>query len=200
MSPSDRTTDDPAAAAPRPTAPTTAGLGPADVVTAMLGAIDELDWDTLRGCFAATVATDYTSLWGGEPETLPIDDLIGRWQDLAHGYDATQHLTGPILTRPAGQDRATCTTTVRGYHHLVEGESRGTWMVAGRYTMDLARQASPGDAGGSRGSGGPGGSDGWAIAGITLSVAYEDGDRGLVDVALQRSAEGRGGRTALRPT
>jgi hypothetical protein len=187
MSPSDRTTDDPATAGPRPAAPRAAGLGPADVVTAMLGAIDELDWDALRACFASTVDTDYTSLWGGEPETLPIDDLIGRWQDLAHGYDATQHLTGPILTRPAGQDRATCTTTVRGYHHLVEGESRGTWMVAGRYTMDLTRQA------------GSGGSGGWAIAGITLSVAYEDGDRGLVDVALQRSAEGRGGRTALRP-
>src|SRR5262245_17405849 len=64
---------------------------PGDVLTRMLHAIDELDWDTMRDCFTAKVDTDYTSLWGGEPATVFVGDLIADWQGFAHGLAATQH-------------------------------------------------------------------------------------------------------------
>jgi hypothetical protein len=151
----------------------------ADVVTTLLLAVDALDWSTIRDSMTPRVTTDYTSLWGGEPETLDADELIDRWRQLLTGFDATQHLTGPVvLTGVADDDgTATCATTVRGYHHIVADEQGGTWMCAGRYDIGLDR-----------------GVDGWRVSAITLTVAYEDGDRSLVDVARERGATGSGGR------
>jgi hypothetical protein len=48
----------------------------AAVLTRMLHAIDARDWDGVRAEFAEEVATDYTSLWGGEPATVSVDDLL----------------------------------------------------------------------------------------------------------------------------
>jgi hypothetical protein len=78
---------------------------------------------------------------------------------------------------PADNHRATCTADVRAYHHVVDGDEAATWMVAGRYVITLDRTA-----------------DGWKISGIILRLAYEDGDRALVDMAKERVAAGSGGR------
>jgi hypothetical protein len=64
----------------------------ADVVAGMLHAVDDLDWDVVRSSFTTKVATDYTSLWGGEAQVLDADELVTWWRQLAPGYDATQHL------------------------------------------------------------------------------------------------------------
>jgi hypothetical protein len=151
-----------------------------DVFTLMLHGVDTLDWDTVRSCFAPEVATDYTSLWGGEPEKLTPDDLLATWEPFATGFDATQHLTGPIAVVRADDDTATCVTTVRAYHHIVPGqddEPAGTWMVSGTYEIGLHHRP-----------------DGWKISAITLALAYEDGDRALVDAARARGERRAGGR------
>jgi SnoaL-like domain len=166
-------------------------LGPGDVFTSMLHAIDILDWDAFHGLFAPRVALDYTSLWGGEPETSSVEDLVAAWQQLAHGFDATQHLTGPVVVTPVADDehRARGQTTIRAYHQILiematgsSASGGGVWMVAGEYDVGFVRAA-----------------DGWRIDAITLRRAYEDGDRGLVDVARRRTAARSGGRTASMP-
>jgi SnoaL-like domain len=159
----------------RPTQPSVS-----DVVTSMLQAVDNLDWKAIHAAFAPEIAVDYTSLWGGEAETLTIDELIGQWQGLLPGFDATQHLTGPIVVTDSDNRSATCRTTVRGYHHLVDDAGSATWMCAGQYLIGLARGTQ---------------TDGWAISDITLQVTYEAGDRGLTDLASKRAATGVGGRT-----
>jgi hypothetical protein len=149
-----------------------------DVFTRMLHAVDSLDWGTFRALFTAEVALDYTSLWGGNPERMSPDALAASWQEVAAGYDATQHLTGPIAVTRADEQTATCVTTVRAYHHVVQdGREPATWMVAGRYTVGLEH-----------------GADGWRISAITLSVSYEEGSREVVELARQRVAAGAGGR------
>jgi hypothetical protein len=151
---------------------------PTDVFTILLHGVDTLDWTTVRTCFAPEVATDYTSLWGGEPATLTVDELVAWWQPFATGFDATQHLTGPIAVTRADDQSATAVTTVRAYHHIAaDAEPAGTWMVAGHYRIGFDH--SP---------------DGWRISAITLSVAYEQGDRSLVDVARHRGDTSTGGR------
>jgi SnoaL-like domain len=148
-----------------------------DVVTSMLQAVDNLDWNAIQAAFAPEVVVDYTSLWGGEAETVTVDELIGRWQGLLPGFDATQHLTGPIVVTASDGRSATCRTTVRGYHHVVDDAGGGaTWMCGGQYVIGLARGAE---------------TDGWAISAITLLVTYEDGDRALTDLASERAAAGR---------
>ena len=144
-----------------------------DVIATMLHAVDDLDWGTVRSSFTTEVEIDYTSLWGGEPETLTADELIDRWRQLLPGFDATQHLIGPVAVTEADQLTASCATNVRGYHRVGDA----TWMVAGRYVMHLVRAD---------------GSD-WRIVTLTLRHYYDDGDRGMVDVATKRAAE-RAGR------
>ncbi|HEY8474353.1 MAG TPA: nuclear transport factor 2 family protein [Natronosporangium sp.] len=153
-----------------------------DVVTRLLHAVDDLDWDTVGAVLAERVTLDYTSLWGGEPQQLAGDAVVAAWQQLLPGFDATQHLTGPIVVTAADDHGASCTTTVRGYHTLVEDGQTGVWMVAGRYHISLTRA--------------PGAGSPWRISGITLHVSYEEGERTLVERAQARVSAGAGGRVA----
>ncbi|WP_116952420.1 nuclear transport factor 2 family protein [Jiangella endophytica] len=142
-----------------------------DSVTSLLHAVDTLDWDGVLAVLADEVRLDYTSLWGGSAETVPAPEVVARWRGLLPGFDATQHLTGPVLAAPDGRR----TTTVRAYHLLVEGDRRDTWMVAGWYDLRVAAGR---------------------IAGITLHATYEEGDRALTEIAAARCAAGAGGRVA----
>jgi hypothetical protein len=145
----------------------------AAVVVGLLFAVDERDWDAVRSSLAASVATDYTSLWGGAPESVEAEELIRRWRGLLPGFDATQHLIGPVLARQADQRRATCVTNVRAYHHLLADGGGATWMVAGRYVFALRREE-----------------DGWKVEAVTLHLAYEEGDRALAEAAGARVSDG----------
>jgi hypothetical protein len=84
--------------------------------------VDVRDWDAVTATFADRVTLDYTALFGGEPETLPPEEITGRWRGLRPGFDATMHLLGPLV-----DDGDIVQCNVRGYHHL-DGDS---WMVAG---------------------------------------------------------------------
>ncbi len=101
-----------------------------DVITRMLHAIDRLDWPAVRDCFADVITTDYTSLWGGEVETLPAEELITRWSEFAGGLAATQHQTGPVVMSDGRAE-----THVIAYHWLPDGD---TWVVHGHYVARLA--------------------------------------------------------------
>jgi hypothetical protein len=135
----------------------------ADDVVRFFHAVDDRRWTDIRDGLTDLVDTDYSSLFGGEPERLTADALIARWRALLPGFDSTQHLLGPVVVT----DRATAACNVRAYHHL----GAATWMVAGRYDLALHR------------------SDGtWRIGGIVLHTTYEQGDRALVDAATARAA------------
>lgn len=151
------------------------GQSVSDVVTRLLHAVDDLDWDTVRAVLADQVALDYTSLWGGAPQRLSGDEVVAAWQQLVPGFDATQHLTGPVVVTAAAEDGATCTTTVRGYHALLVDGRTEVWMVAGRYHISLTPATST-----------------WRVSGITLHVAYKEGSRALVEQARARVAAGTG--------
>ena len=140
-------------------------LAVAETATALLHAVDRRDWAAVRNSLAEKVDVDYTSLFGGEPSCPTSSDLIGAWRDLLPGFDSTQHLMRPILTRIEGKTAlATCAVTAT--HAL--GEAR--WVVGGHYEIALIRRGS-----------------GWQISGITLRTAFVDGDRGLPDKARARA-------------
>jgi hypothetical protein len=132
--------------------------------------VDRNDWPAVRNGLTDPVDTDYTSLFGGEPERLAADDLVARWRALLPGFDATQHLLGPIAATDG--DPVTCACNVRAYHRLGDR----VWMVAGRYTLTVR---------------------GGRVTGIVLHTAYEEGDRGLVEEATER-AEGQPASTRRR--
>lgn len=142
-------------------------------ITRMLFAIDQLDWRGVRAGLADDVEIDYTSLFGGSPERLKADVLLQRWQSLLPGFDATQHLTGPIIVTARNGQRATAETHVRAYHYI-EGEAGGAWMVGGHYVMQVEQTSA-----------------GWKISGIKLDVYQQEGNNNLAPIATDRVKQGR---------
>jgi hypothetical protein len=145
-----------------------------NAITRMLFAIDQLDWRGVRAELADDVKVDYTSLFGGSPEQLKADALLQRWQGLVPGFDATQHLTGPIIVTARNGQRGTAETHVRGYHYI-EREAGDVWMVAGHYVMQVEQTSA-----------------GWKISGIQLDVYRQEGNRNLVPLAMERVKQGHG--------
>lgn len=135
-------------------------------VSRMLFAIDRLRWDDLEDHFSDRVQIDYTSLFGGDVETLSKEELLSRWRGLLPGFDATQHMTGPIVVTAAEANEAVAETHVRGYHYLNDE----SWMVAGHYTMRLEHDGTK-----------------WRIASIRLDVYRQEGNRELPALALERA-------------
>lgn len=101
----------------------------ADVITRMLHAVDRRDWATVRASFADVIATDYTSLWGGEPERLPAEEVIAQWTEFMSGLTATQHQTGPVVVSDGRAE-----THVIAYHWLPDGD---LWTVHGHYVARI---------------------------------------------------------------
>jgi hypothetical protein len=128
-----------------------------DVLTPMLHAIDARDFATVRASFTDEVRTDYTSLWGGDPQTVTADELVAGWQELISGLTATQHLTGPVI-EVNGLARTHVTA-----HHWLDGASGGdVWIVHGHYVARVV--------------------DG-KIAELTLRTHHQEGNRDIPTLA-----------------
>ena len=108
-------------------------------VTRVAVLADRRSWDDLRACFAGLVEIDYTALVGGEPEELPAEALMERWQELLESFAATQHLVTNHLVALEG-DTATCDADVRATHFRPSGDGQEpVWQVGGFYHYGLVR-------------------------------------------------------------
>lgn len=137
----------------------------ADAVTALLHAVDMLDWARIETALADERRVDYSSLFGGEPAVLTAGELLARWRGLLPGFDATQHLTGPVLVS-VDDATATAHTHVRGYHYITDAQRGQVWQAAGHHVMRLTK---------------PVGS--WKITSLTLELFYQDGNLDLPALA-----------------
>jgi len=135
------------------------------IVVGVSHEIDHRRWPELRALFAETVRVDYTSLFGGEPQSLRADDLISTWQTRLTSIEATQHLLGPIAVAVQGP-RAIATCHVRAYHRLPRAPGGPEWMVAGHYIFELTNNA------------------GWKIDRMKLETLYQTGNTRLLEEAV----------------
>jgi hypothetical protein len=144
----------------------------ANLVGALAVHVDARHWDQLEALFAEEVRIDYTSLFGGDVQSLPRTQLIGQWRQFLPGFTHTTHLIGtPCVT--VDRDDAQVFAAVVG-HHLIEDASlagRDRWTVGGCYEMRLQRR------------------DGvWRVASLTLARAWAEGNRDLPRIAGERVA------------
>jgi 3-phenylpropionate/cinnamic acid dioxygenase small subunit len=131
--------------------------------------IDARRWTELAALFAAEVETDYTSLFGGQPQKQPAAELVlGGWQKLLEPLERTQHLLGPIDVTTGG-DRATAECHVRAYHRSRRNAGGDEWMVAGHYIFELVKAGSA-----------------WKIRKLTLDAYYQTGNTKLLQEAAER--------------
>lgn len=147
----------------------------ANAFTRMLHALDARDWAGVRREFADQIDMDYSSLFGTPPERVQADEQVAGWQTFASVFDATQHITGPFVVT-IDDDHATADTHLRAYHHIKGAPGGDIWMVAGHYRVRLHRIGSH-----------------WKIGGITLTVLYQEGNRGILETALAHAASSKAG-------
>ena len=133
-------------------------------VVAVAHHVDRKRWDDLRTLFAAEVDTDYTSLFGGEPRRQTRDALVEGWRGTLARV-VTQHLLGPVtLDVSDAAIRASC--HVRGLHQVAGAPGGDLWEVLGHYEFVLTR-----------------GTDGWAVAALTLHTFLQTGNTRLLPEA-----------------
>lgn len=135
-----------------------------DLVSRFGWCLDRRDWDGLRSLFTEVVRTDYTALWGGEPQEASVDELLatdrqGSWRRTMDGLEATQHLITNILVTETG-DGARATANVVGVHRLTNPHGSPLWTVGGTYDFRLVRTA-----------------DGWRFRAITQGITWVEGNQ-----------------------
>ena len=132
-----------------------------DVVAGVAHHIDAKRWNELRALYADEVRTDYTSLFGGEPQAQAGDALIAGWRGVLAKV-GTQHLLGPITVVLDGA-AATARCHVRALHHASGAPSGEHWEVLGHYVFSLRDGAS-----------------GWKITEMKLETLLQTGNAKLL--------------------
>ncbi|GHP00315.1 hypothetical protein KSF_103620 [Reticulibacter mediterranei] len=141
----------------------------ADVVTRFITSVDLGKWQDLRACFTEEIDLDYTSLHGGEPEHLPIDQVIARWRKVSTSHAFRHLLTNQEIVLQ--RDEATYTAYMQAHHFLPES-GEVTWTLGGRYTITLARNE-----------------QGWKIRSVTFFAEWVTGNQEVIARSQKRFAQ-----------
>lgn len=114
---------------------------------------DARQWDELLDLFGPEVQLDFTSLFGGEPQSVKREQLIDSWRQLLPGFTRTTHLIGAPMIVVSG-DGAQASASVLAWHFIDEPALEGAdrWIVGGCYEMALRK-----------------GGGAWRIAALTLA-------------------------------
>jgi SnoaL-like domain len=121
--------------------------------------VDLRDWEGVRQCFTDRVAVDYTSLTGGQPETIAADALVQSWNSaFSSTFKTTQHLLGTHAITIQG-DTATCLSHFQARHVALDS-SKGVWTLGGHYYHDLVKTTY-----------------GWRVRGMNMTWTWEEGIR-----------------------
>jgi hypothetical protein len=135
------------------------------VVSSIPLAVDLGRYDLAEDAFAPTVALDYTSLWGGEPQPTTAAALMDAWRALVPGFDATRHEIGAVEATVDG-NTAEAAAAVDGRHWIGEA----LWRPIGLYRWSLVKLHGR-----------------WKVTAMTFVLTREIGDRGLVARAAERA-------------
>lgn len=128
-------------------------------------AVDLANYDLAEAAFAPRIVIDYTSLWGGEPQTMTPAELMAGWRGIVPGFDATWHELKNVKADVRG-DTARATADVDGRHWIGER----LWRPVGRYDWTLAKF------------------DGrWKVTKMTFLMTQEIGSRELATLAQERA-------------
>lgn len=122
--------------------------------------LDRRDWDGARRHLDGTVRTDYTRVFGGEPQSQSGDALVAQWRELLGRLAATQHLVVGVRVTGTEGDASRATANVVGTHL---GTDDRMWTVGGWWDTELRRDG-----------------DRYLISAITLHPSWQTGDIGVM--------------------
>ena len=124
---------------------------------------DTGNFAALEKLYAPEIALDYTSLSGGEPETVSNVELMTRWASVLPGFDRTRHEITDIDVSLGGSTASATAAVVAD--HWMDSQH---WQVSGAYTYGFERTE-----------------DGWVITSHRFDVTGEEGSRDIFGPATQ---------------
>lgn len=128
------------------------------VVDEIDNAVDAKAWHHCRSFFTDEIEADFTSLAGGQPDTMRADDLVGAWQRNLYADKKSHHMRSNHRITIDG-DRAECFSKGYAFNMLRSVHGSDVWEVWGNYIHTLQRT-----------------SNGWKVSGMTLQVTYARGN------------------------
>jgi SnoaL-like domain len=143
------------------------------VVSSIPLAVDLADYALAERAFAPKVVIDYTSLWGGTPNTTTPAELMIAWRGIVPGFDATWHELSDVTAKVNGE-KATATAYVDGRHWI----GAQIWRPVGRYNWDLEKLNGQ-----------------WKVTRMQFAMTQEIGSRDLATKAMERAKAANAGQT-----
>jgi hypothetical protein len=135
------------------------------VVSSIPLAVDLAAYDLAEKAFAPKIVIDYTSLWGGTPNTMTPAELMAAWRGIVPGFDATWHELSNVKATVNGS-KANATAFVDGRHWL----GGQLWRPVGNYSWDLEKFGGQ-----------------WKVTRMQFAMTQELGSRDLVGQAMARA-------------
>lgn len=135
------------------------------VVSSIPMAVDLAAYDLAEQAFAPSVVIDYTSLWGGKPNTMTPAELMTAWRGIVPGFDVTWHELSDVKAKVTG-DRAEASAAVDGRHWIGDA----LWRPVGNYRWQLVKH-----------------NGAWKVTHMTFAMTHEVGDRVLAAKATERA-------------
>jgi hypothetical protein len=135
------------------------------VVSSIPLAVDLAAYDLAEKAFAPKIVVDYTSLWGGQPNTMTPAELMTAWRGIVPGFDATWHELGPVQAQVSGSS-AKATASVDGRHWI----GAQLWRPVGQYNWDLEKLNGQ-----------------WKVTRMQFNMTQEIGDRAVATQAMERA-------------
>jgi hypothetical protein len=129
---------------------------------------DTHKWEGLqKEVFASEVLLDYSSFVGGQPATLPSQQIVESWKAFLPGFKSTHHQVGNYqVDINANKASVFCYGTAS--HYLPNPSNQNLWWVVGSYDFDLEKMSS-----------------GWRITKMKFNFKYQDGNVDLPKLATE---------------
>ena len=138
-----------------------------ETVNRLFIAVDRRDWKTVAAIFDDAVLLDYSSMAGGEAESLRADQIIEAWKGFLPGFDQTHHQLSNFIVE--SDDRSAHVFCYGTATHFLENESgSNVWTVVGSYDLDLVKKGR------------------WRLSGMKFNMKYIDGNTDLPKLARDR--------------
>lgn len=110
----------------------------AEVINTLFVATDAREWERVRGCFAARVTFDMSSLGAGAPADLSPEQIAAAWETGLAPIESIHHQVGNLSVR-CSDTEATASCYGIAYHYRPVRSGRNTRMFVGSYDFRLQR-------------------------------------------------------------
>jgi hypothetical protein len=132
-----------------------------EVVNRLFISTDNRDWNTVSSLFAPEVLFDMTSMVGGEPVRLTLQEIVASWEKGLKPLKAIHHQAGNFIVE-VNQNKAEVFCYGIASHYLPNQTNQNTRIFVGSYNFHLIKMG-----------------ENWQIDQFKFNLKYIDGNPNL---------------------